>query len=286
MTNTPITQKIQIPGLTLNAKIWGSEAGIPVLGMHGWLDNAATFDKLAPLLPELRFVSVDFPGHGFSDHLPLCSTYNLIDMTLHMLQCADALQWQQFSIIGHSLGGVAGEIMAAVAPERIQKLALIDVYGAMSHPANEVITQLQKHIKGSAKTPAHSLYANFDEAANVRAKINPTRDINLASARILAEGGMHKVDGGYAWTFDTRLLAPMAIMLEKQQVQTILNSVQCDTALIAGSRGITHTPPSQNWNWETVTFPTLRVYNLDGGHHLHLDNPEPVAAALREFFAL
>lgn len=286
MSNAAISKKIPIPGLNLNVKIWGNESGIPVMALHGWLDNAATFDLIAPLLPELRIVSVDLPGHGFSDHLPLCSSYNLIELPLQLLRLADALQWSQFSLIGHSLGGVAGEMIAGIAPERILKLALIDIHGAMSHPAGNIVSHLQRYIKGSAKLPSHSVYKNLDEAAAVRAKINPTRDFDIAAARILAEGGMHQVDGGYSWTFDTRLLAPMPIMLTKEQVQTILNNITCDTAVIAGSHGMTQSAPSSAWDWEKISFPKHRTYELEGGHHLHLDHPEEVAAALRDFFGI
>lgn len=45
------------------AKVWGPENGLPVLALHGWQDNAGTFDKLAPLLPKnIRLVCLDFCG--------------------------------------------------------------------------------------------------------------------------------------------------------------------------------------------------------------------------------
>ena len=55
----------QAPWGVITAKAWGPEDGKPFLGLHGWLDNANTFDKIAPLLPEnIRLVAMDFPGHG------------------------------------------------------------------------------------------------------------------------------------------------------------------------------------------------------------------------------
>ncbi|KAJ7388931.1 Serine hydrolase-like protein 2 [Desmophyllum pertusum] len=59
----------EVPWGVIAAKAWGPENGKPFLGLHGWLDNANTFDKLAHLLPEnIRFVAIDFPGHGQSSH--------------------------------------------------------------------------------------------------------------------------------------------------------------------------------------------------------------------------
>ena len=45
--------------LLISAKSWGNPSGIPILGLHGWFDNAATMDGIAPLLPldKYHFVS-------------------------------------------------------------------------------------------------------------------------------------------------------------------------------------------------------------------------------------
>ena len=64
----PHELNFDVNGLRLTAKAWGDPAGIPTLALHGWLDNANTFDRLAPLLPELDLVAPDFAGHGFSSH--------------------------------------------------------------------------------------------------------------------------------------------------------------------------------------------------------------------------
>lgn len=45
------------------AKVWGPDDGYPILALHGWLDNAGSFDRLAPLLPgNICLVCLDFCG--------------------------------------------------------------------------------------------------------------------------------------------------------------------------------------------------------------------------------
>ncbi len=61
---------IKIPGFTLALKIWNPENPKPILCLHGKLDNAASFDFLAPLLPQHQLVAVDCPGTGLSGAYP------------------------------------------------------------------------------------------------------------------------------------------------------------------------------------------------------------------------
>jgi len=62
---------IPTPWGSIAAKTFGSPFGKPVLAVHGWMDNAGTFDRLVPLLPKsIYFVAVDLPGHGRSSHYP------------------------------------------------------------------------------------------------------------------------------------------------------------------------------------------------------------------------
>jgi pimeloyl-ACP methyl ester carboxylesterase len=65
--------KIPVPFGYIAAKVWGSlnENSIRTIAMHGYMDNAGTWDRLIPLLPDQFYiVAIDLPGHGFSSHVP------------------------------------------------------------------------------------------------------------------------------------------------------------------------------------------------------------------------
>ncbi|HZX81878.1 MAG TPA: alpha/beta fold hydrolase, partial [Lysobacter sp.] len=79
--------------------------GVPVLALHGWLDNAASFLPLSSHLPGLDIVALDLPGHGASAHLPASAEYTLVNAARAVLGAADALGWSRFSLLGHSMGG-------------------------------------------------------------------------------------------------------------------------------------------------------------------------------------
>jgi len=94
-----------------------------VIALHGWLDNAASFSHLAPLLPGLRIVALDQAGHGHSSHRAPGSGYQLWDYALDVLLVADQLGWQKFALLGHSMGAIVSLLLAGAVPERISRLA-------------------------------------------------------------------------------------------------------------------------------------------------------------------
>src|SRR4051794_6191323 len=87
----PKEATFDVNGLRLTAKTWGDPSGAPTLALHGWLDNANTFDALAPLLPELDLIAPDFAGHGFSSHRPIATHYTSLLDVQDVLGIADAL---------------------------------------------------------------------------------------------------------------------------------------------------------------------------------------------------
>jgi len=69
--------ELELPHLRLAAQVWGDPLLPRLLALHGWLDNAASFDRLAPLLCEhFHIVALDLPGHGRSGHRPPGTWYH------------------------------------------------------------------------------------------------------------------------------------------------------------------------------------------------------------------
>jgi len=76
--------RIPVPYGHIAGKAWGDPSGKPILGLHGWLDNAGTFDHLAPLINEGYYlVSVDQAGHGLTSKFPTGMQYNVRWIYIH-----------------------------------------------------------------------------------------------------------------------------------------------------------------------------------------------------------
>ena len=108
--------RLNLGHIELAAHLFGPQQGIPVIALHGWLDNANTFARLAPRLHGLRIVALDLAGHGYSDHRPVGAGYALWDYAHDVLRVAEQLGWQRFALLGHSLGAMvaAGESTGAL----------------------------------------------------------------------------------------------------------------------------------------------------------------------------
>lgn len=85
----------------LAGKYWGKKDVQPILVLHGWLDNAGSFDRLIPLLPKhLSFLVIDLPGHGLSSRLQDGWAYHLVNY-IHIVDfVVRTYKWEKVSILG------------------------------------------------------------------------------------------------------------------------------------------------------------------------------------------
>ncbi|MDZ7827888.1 MAG: alpha/beta fold hydrolase [Gammaproteobacteria bacterium] len=119
-------RRITVPGATLAGRAWGNPDGPRFLALHGWLDNANSHNALAPLLPELHIVALDFAGHGHSTHRPPGTHYVPLADIQDVIAAADAMGWDRFGLIGHSMGAAIASETAGLFPERITRALFID----------------------------------------------------------------------------------------------------------------------------------------------------------------
>lgn len=108
-----------------------------VLALHGWFGDHATFAPMkdALSLDEFTYVCMDYRGYGKSKSLK--GDYSLKEIARDALELADSLEWDTFSLIGHSMGGTAMQRVLADAPSRIRKLVGIAPVPATGVPFDD-----------------------------------------------------------------------------------------------------------------------------------------------------
>lgn len=274
----------RVSGLTLAAQEWGEPGGRPILALHGWLDNSASFDALAPLLPGAHIVALDLAGHGRSGHRAGAGPYNIWEDVGELFEVADQLGWHEFTLLGHSRGGIIGMIAAGTFPERVTCLALIEALWPEVHQPQAAPRQLARSILEVRALRDKPLSVYRDLARAARARERGMFPLSSGAALALTERGTNAVEGGYSWSTDQRLLAPSAVKLTEDHIEAFLTRATADMAMILGRDGI---PKLFNHYREALQrFPErLDWIELPGGHHLHLEAEAPqVAECLRRFF--
>jgi pimeloyl-ACP methyl ester carboxylesterase len=181
------------------------EPGAPrVLALHGWLDNAASFVPLAAHLPGLDLVCPDFPGHGRSAHLAPGADYSFAAAVHGVLDIADALGWERFALLGHSMGAGIGSLVAAGCPGRIERFVAIEALGALAEVPERTVERLRDAVAATRALPDKRLRIFPDIATAVRARMQ-ANGLSEAVARLLVERGLAPVECGFAWSSDPRL---------------------------------------------------------------------------------
>lgn len=281
MNATPF--ELQVEGRCVAGLRTGKPGGLKVLALHGWLDNAASFLPLAEHLPTLDLAMVDLPGHGFSDHLQLTTPYTTPLAIVQTLAIADALGWERFVLLGHSMGAAIASLVAAVASERVQALVSIEALGGLAAPANETVQRLRTHVDAAMKLETKQLRVFPDLTAPVRARMM-VNQLSEASARLLVERGVKEVDGGWTWRSDPRLMLPTAVRMTEDQVSDVVSAIQCPVQVIYATPAQAYFPEPER-SQRAALLPDGRLHTLAGHHHVHMDDPEAVADIIRRFIS-
>ena len=282
---SPVVEEIRLslPHIELAAHIFGPEDGIPVIALHGWLDNANSFARLAPRLSGLRIVALDFAGHGHSDHRPQGAGYSLADYAFDVLCVAEQLGWTQFALLGHSLGAIVSVVIAGSFPERVTRLALIDGIvprtGAEADAAERMGQALQAQLDLQHKRK--SVHPTLDRA--IEARMKGMVAVSREAAEFLAQRGLMPVPGGYSWRSDSRLTLPSPLRLSDEQAMSFVRRVSCPTTLVVAEQGML---ASHSDLLDRLPF---NLERLPGGHHLHINDEAGailVADCFNRFFAV
>jgi len=276
---------VETPFGTIAGLRAGDAGGPRVLALHGWLDNAASFVPLSQHLRDVDLVAIDLPGHGASAHLPLPADYLLGTFARAAFAAADALGWERFALLGHSLGGVVASLMACAQPQRIERLLAIEALGALAEKEERTTQRLRDAFDAQRRAGEKQLRVFPDVATAVRARLRAgTGDLGEAAALLLVERGLRKVDGGFAWRSDPRLTLPTAVRMSEAQSRDIVAHIECPTRVI-------YADPAQDYFPDALRRERAALLRhgelvvLPGSHHLHMDDAAGTAAAIGDFFA-
>ncbi|ANB19707.1 alpha/beta fold hydrolase [Dokdonella koreensis] len=276
-------RRFDVPHLPIAARCWGDPALPPLLALHGWLDNAGSFDHLAPrLAAHHQVIAIDLAGHGRSGHRPAGTWYPYIDFLDEILGVVEQLGRPRIDLLGHSLGGTLASVFAGIFPERVGRLALIEALGPLTAAAGDTRERLRRGIgeRAARRGDRRRVFDSIDTAVAARLAAG---GLSAAAARPIVERGLQAVDGGLAWSSDARLRLASPARFTEDQVLDLLAGIDAATLLVLTEPETAYLPRA--WiERRAAEVAAIEIVRLAGGHHLHLERPGPVADALLDFF--
>lgn len=275
-----------VNGLNVAAKVWASLAQdtaqkTNIIALHGWLDNANSFDCLAPLLPNCHIVAIDSIGHGNSDFRSRDAQYVIWAEVDEVMQVAEQLGWDNFVLMGHSRGAGIASIVAGTFPEQIRKLVLLEGGVPMPMSPEGSPENLAKSIQAGQKLAGTvgTLFTTREAAISARA--DGFMKVDIQTAEILANRSLKNESGGYRWHADARLKGPSFKLIDSQ-IKAFLSNISAPTLLCLADNGILLDIRFAQPHIDEI--PKLEKLNLQGGHHFHLEGAEAdIADRINEF---
>jgi haloacetate dehalogenase len=123
------TAEIDTGETTIFVRHGGS--GPPLLLLHGYPQTHLMWHRVAPrLAEEFTVVAPDLRGYGASSKPPATSDhapYAKRAMALDQIAVMDQLGFDRFAVAGHDRGGRVGYRLALDHPDRVSKLAVLDI---------------------------------------------------------------------------------------------------------------------------------------------------------------
>lgn len=283
MTSTPNEIKLPLsaPGTWLAAQRWQNPGGAPTLAMHGWLDNSNSFKPIAPFLGSLDLVAIDLPGHGRSYHREPAAEYSFLGYLPDIIDAIDSLEWEQCDLLCHSLGAALALFVAALRPERVRRIALIDGLGPRSMSPEDAPSVAETAIEARRRPLRKRVYPTY--AAAEQRMIDVRRRMHPDSVRIIAERSIMKVEGGYTWRHDPRVQLPSWMRLTEAEIAAWLRKVKSEVLLVRPESGWAFNEPA--YAERAAAISKLTKVIMPGSHHVHMELSSEVAGHVTRWFA-
>ena len=265
-----------LPHTQLRGQSWSNgEGDAPVLiALHGWLDNSASFQQCLPYISGYRCLAIDLAGHGYSDHRGAGSFYHLWDYVQDVVYL---IRQQQGPVVllGHSLGGAVAILVAAIIPEGISKLIVLDSAGPLVEKATQRVASLAKAIKAMHVNAGRSAKGYDSMNAMVKARSQGFTSLSMAAAEhLVVRGSYQGCDGKWLWRHDSALKFPSPYKMDEESVRAFMAKITCPTLMLFAEQGL-FSSDDVRLQERVEQIPAVVTKWLPGNHHFHL---EPVTA--------
>ncbi|MFT4274313.1 MAG: esterase [Pantoea sp.] len=237
----------------------------PILLIHGLFGSLDNLGVLARGLRDARpTLQVDVRNHGLS---PRSDEMNYAAMAQDIVDTLDAHGLDRVGVIGHSMGGKIAMTLSAIAPERIEKLVMIDIAPV------DYQTRRHDEIFAAIRAVSAAGVTRRGEAAEVMRTLLTEEGVIQFILKSFQDG---------EWRFN------VPVLWDNYATISGWNEVPAwphPALFIRGSES----PYLDNQHRDALLhqFPQAHAHVISGaGHWVHAEKPEAVLRAVRRFFVL
>lgn len=240
-----------------------------------------------PLLKRDYYIlSIDLPGHGLSSHIPHGIMLHFTFYMISIIYVVKHLKIKNLYYVGHSFGAHCGLLMAAVFPQLLKKLIVID-YVAPSLERGTT-ANMKSTLEGTIEIESYLDNATPKVFSSVEAlnRLMNKNTLTPKAAEIVMDRRMEKVDGGYVDRTDLRLKPFSSSEFTREIMMVIYKQIKCPVLFIMSSE----------WNhlyeklyddlFECIrSKPNMHITVTKGNHEVHQNYPERIVDLIEDFFA-
>jgi esterase len=261
--------------LRLHYRVWGRPDLPPLMVLHGLNSHAYDWDFLGrALCDRYHVLALTLRGHGESEW---ADDYSWERMIKDLDGVARALRLDRFSLLGYSIGGAFAYLFAALHPDRVERLIVVD-QGVDAEPAflPRVRMLMAEHRAIQVMDDPEQAVALW-RGLDPRAREGPLRHT--------VRHGLRQIeDGRWTWRDDpvSRSSTRPNYQPEPAVRWEMLARIACPTLLIRAAE-------SELYGRTTVeqmarTIPNCRYVEIpESSHRIHWDQPESLVAAVRSY---
>ena len=243
------------------------ETGEPIFILHGIFGMLDNWHNIArQLSAHFQVFTIDARNHGQSPHSPEMS-YAL--MAEDVFELADDLGFDTFNLMGHSMGGKTAMLCALMHPERIKRLAVVDIAPKGYKPGHEAYFNAFEDINWS-------VLQNRKEIDEALMEYESDSGVRL----FLAKNIERRDEGGFAVKSNIHAIKNAYQGIIGEFAISGMYSGPCIFILGANSKYLKEDDKSM----VQEHFPNVDYVSIpNAGHWVHADNPAAFLEALNLF---
>lgn len=255
----------------------GGDRGPRVLLIHGFGVTADMWVRvIADLEQDHRVVAPDMLGHGFTDWTPDEGLHPEAYLGNHVGEVMRRFGGEGYAVVGSSLGGVVATHLLRQESERIRGLVLIgtDAPFGPSHSLDPAV--LRQAAANAAKALSSPSWANCEQRLR---NITVVPDTALGDVALVQMTAYAQADRQTAYE---ALCAAMIQSIEAGSAAVRPEEIAVPTLIVCGRQDIRARIDLIRQNYHRIAGAKLIEFD-PCGHLPHLEVPQALAAALREF---